>query len=285
MNTENLVTIRVWGDLACFTRPEMKVERVSYPTMTPSAARGILEAIFWEPQMYYWIHSITAIRHATNGRDYGKGQWVSFRRNEVTEVVNLKNAQQWMRSPEKFRPILAGPGEGRDFTQRNTLALANVAYLVSVEVRLTKLPRRPSDTIPKYRDELKRRATAGKCFHRPALGCREFAADFDYPADPDSIQRVSWEHEDLGLMLYDVFDPNQREAGFAWHYEDRDYGGLGYAQDESSQGRQRGHFGRPIEPKACFFKAVVNNARLLCHPKSPAVKIVKTMPADEIATD
>ena len=89
MKTENLVSIRVWGDFACFTRPEMKVERVSYPIMTPSAARGVLEAIFWEPQMYYLIHQIAVIRHTTGGREYGKGRWVSFRRNEVTQTVKM----------------------------------------------------------------------------------------------------------------------------------------------------------------------------------------------------
>ena len=75
----NLITLRVWGDFACFTRPEMKVERVSYPVMTPSAARGILEAVFWEPQMFYLIDSIRIVK---------RGRWVSFRRNEVTKVIS-----------------------------------------------------------------------------------------------------------------------------------------------------------------------------------------------------
>ncbi|MCV4783531.1 CRISPR-associated protein Cas5, partial [Escherichia coli] len=73
---DNLVRIRVWGDFACFTRPEMKVERVSYPIMTPSAARGVLEAIFWKPEMYYIIDSITAIR---------RGKWTAFKRNELKD--------------------------------------------------------------------------------------------------------------------------------------------------------------------------------------------------------
>ena len=81
MNPSNLVTLRVWGDFACFTRPEMKVERVSYPVMTPSAARGILEAVFWEPQMYYLIDSIRVVK---------RGQWISIRRNEVANT-NLPN--------------------------------------------------------------------------------------------------------------------------------------------------------------------------------------------------
>lgn len=98
MKTENLVSIRVWGDFACFTRPELKVERVSYPIMTPSAARGVIEAIFWEPQMYYLIHQIVVIKHTAGGREYGKGRWVSFQRNEVCKTVSPRTAQQWMLS-------------------------------------------------------------------------------------------------------------------------------------------------------------------------------------------
>src|ERR1700674_1758285 len=100
MDSKN-VTVRVWGDFACFTRPEMKVERVSYPIMTPSAARGILEAIFWEPQMFYVIDSITVIK---------KGRWFSFRRNEVQKVVNVPEAQKWMRGTRAVTYIEAGGG-------------------------------------------------------------------------------------------------------------------------------------------------------------------------------
>ncbi len=109
MNNSNLITLRVWGDFACFTRPEMKVERVSYPVMTPSAARGILEAVFWEPQMYYLIDSIRVVK---------RGQWISIRRNEVTRVISLDSAKTWMHSPEKTSPIQAGGG-AEDGTQRN----------------------------------------------------------------------------------------------------------------------------------------------------------------------
>src|SRR5947208_2297684 len=126
------VKIKVWGSLACFTRPEMKVERVSYPVMTPSAARGILEAIFWEPEIYYLIDSIRIVK---------RGWWFSFRRNEVINVMSLDSAQMWMRSPEKFSPIQAGGG-ARDGTQRNMLALEDVEYLITAEVRLTEMGKR-----------------------------------------------------------------------------------------------------------------------------------------------
>ena len=114
MNPANLITIRVWGDYACFTRPEMKVERVSYPICTPSAARGILEAIYWEPQMYYVIDTITVIK---------KGRWFNFRRNEVTSVISLKEAQSWMAGRTPVKHISAGGG-APDAAQRNMLGLA-----------------------------------------------------------------------------------------------------------------------------------------------------------------
>ena len=119
MNPSSLVTIRVWGDYACFTRPEMKVERVSYPICTPSAARGILEAIYWEPQMYYVIDTISVIK---------KGRWFNFRRNEVTSVISLKEAQSWMAGKTPIKYISAGGG-APDAAQRNMLGLADVEYL------------------------------------------------------------------------------------------------------------------------------------------------------------
>src|ERR1041385_6569020 len=140
--TDNLVTVRVWGDFACFTRPEMKVERVSYPVMTPSAARGILEAVFWEPQMFYLIDSIRVVK---------RGRWVSFRRNEVTKVISLDSAKSWMKEPEKTTAIQAGGGAD-DGTQRNMLALQDVEYVITAAVRVTPLANRPEDTRQKYLD-------------------------------------------------------------------------------------------------------------------------------------
>src|SRR6202171_2195339 len=115
--TDNLVTVRVWGDFACFTRPEMKVERVSYPVMTPSAGRGILEAIFWEPQMYYLIDSIGVVK---------RGRWFSFRRNEVQKVISLEATRSWMTGKKAVEPIEAGGGAA-DAAQRNMLCLHDVA--------------------------------------------------------------------------------------------------------------------------------------------------------------
>ena len=257
--TDNLVTVRVWGDFACFTRPEMKVERVSYPVMTPSAARGILEAIFWEPQMYYLIDAIRVVK---------RGHWFSFRRNEVINVISLDNAKTWMKAPEKVTPIQAGGG-APDGTQRNMLALEDVEYLITAEVRLTELGKR-NNHLSKYLEEIKRRTQSGKCYHRPALGVREFAADFDWVEDAQaSLEEGNpdWKsfNDDPGLMLYDVFDANARAQGFKW---------LSEAEIETikaAAGKKDRELPRcnrePIKPKAAFFHAKIEKATMQCHPE------------------
>ena len=235
----NRVTIRVWGDYACFTRPEMKVERVSYPIMTPSAARGVLEAIFWEPQMCYLIDSIAVVK---------KGRWFSFRRNEVSAVISIDAARSWMRGKTPVKFIEAGGGAA-NAAQRNMLALADVEYIITAEVRLTKRAELPKDNLGKYVDEIRKRASRGKCFHRPALGCREFAADFDWADDPAEVRLATWEQEDLGLMLYDVFDPADREIATV----------------------EQPH----VRPGAVFFRATIKNAVMDCHPDRVRDQIVR----------
>jgi CRISPR-associated protein Cas5d len=275
----NLITLRVWGDFACFTRPEMKVERVSYPVMTPSAARGILEAIFWEPQMFYLIDSIRVVK---------RGRWVSFRRNEVTKVISLDSAKTWMTAPEKTTPIQAGGGAS-DGTQRNMLALQDVEYLITAEVRVTPLANRPEDKLEKYLAEVERRARSGKCFYRPGLGMREFAADFEWEQDVESAyQRRADElgqsagpfNEDIGLMLYDVFDHRERAEGFRWLQADeeaeqaRDFEQSLVALKKGEQTKRRKEFTAnrprwtrpPIKPQPAFFHAKIESSRLECHP-------------------
>lgn len=228
------VHLRVWGDWACFTRPEMKVERVSYPVMTPSAARGILEAIFWEPQFCYFIVAIRVVR---------QGRWTTIRRNEIQKKTSLDAVQKWMLQPEKFQPIAAGGGAG---TQRSMLALQEVEYIISAEIRTTALVKRPGDVPAQYFAEFKRRAQKGKCFHRPALGLREFAADFEWVEDAQMIleqRTASYLNEDLGIMLYDVFPPQDRVKG-KW-----------------------------VKPKACFFHAKLRNSILACHPNEVGILI------------
>jgi CRISPR-associated protein Cas5d len=275
--TPNLVTLRVWGDFACFTRPEMKVERVSYPVMTPSAARGILEAVFWEPQMYYLVDSIRVVK---------KGRWISFRRNEVTKVISLDSARSWMHSPERTSPIQAGGGAA-DGTQRNMLALQDVEYLISAEVHVTSLANRPEDSLVKYLAEIERRARQGKCFHRPGLGMREFAADFEW--EPDAAAALARRtaalgqlpeqfNEDLGLMLYDVFDHRDRQAGFRWL---RDEEMMPSVSIPARQGRrmvqadQSRWTGKLVQPCAAFFYALIERSKLDCHPNRVRILLPK----------
>ena len=221
-------SIRAWGDYACFTRPELKAERVSYPVMTPSAARGLVEAIYYEPQVAYTIHSIGVIK---------KGRWFTFRRNEVSKVVPLKAVLRSMAESAPLEPIHAGGGSA-DGTQRGMLALAGVEYLITAEVRLTDRAQPPRDSLPKYGRLIEGRARTGKCFHRPYLGCREFDAHFDWVDDPASVPLASaaWPSEDLGLMLYDVFDPAHRTTGL------------------------------PARPGSVYFHAKIENGLLDCHP-------------------
>lgn len=276
---QNLITLRVWGDFACFTRPEMKVERVSYPVMTPSSARGILEAVFWEPQMFYLIDSIRVVK---------RGRWVSFRRNEVTKVISLDSAKSWMKAPEKTVPIQAGGG-AEDGTQRNMLALHDVEYLITAEVRVTPLANRPEDKVEKYMREIERRARIGKCFHRPGLGMREFAADFDWESDAGAaLERRCSElgisvalNEDLGLMLYDVFDHRERAEGFRWLHPNeeaaqaRDFEQSLSGLKKGEQNKRRKDFSAdrprstrpPIKPQPTFFHATVESSRMDCHPE------------------
>ena len=195
MSTER-IHLHVWGDLACFTRPEMKVERMSYPVPTPSAVRGILEAVLYRPQFRWHVHRI-AVRRPI--------KFLSFRRNELKSVGNSR----------KPKPIVAED----DRTQRNTLALRNVDYVIEASIALNRLANQPrqkplasdeprgDDSLSKYYGMFRRRAQKGQCFAQPCFGCREFPANFELaqPSDMASTLNVNVD-TDLGHILYDVFD-------------------------------------------------------------------------------
>jgi CRISPR-associated protein Cas5d len=193
-----IIHLRTWGDLACFTRPEMKVERVSYPVITPSAARGLLEAIIYKPQFRWSVRRIAVKKPI---------RFLAFRRNEVKSRLSPRN-------PE---PIFADDSE-KQRTQRNTLALRDVEYVIEASMHLTPLadlPRRKpfdaedngDDTPVKYLAMFQRRAEKGQCFTQPCFGCREFPAHFEL-ADEAAMQVNAGVNPDtdLGLMLYDVFN-------------------------------------------------------------------------------
>ncbi|MCY3920068.1 MAG: type I-C CRISPR-associated protein Cas5c [Chloroflexi bacterium] len=181
--------VKLWGEYACFTRPEMKVERVTYPVMTPSAARGALEAIFWKPQVTWRIEEI----HVLNPVAY-----TSILRNEINDRQSERTARGWARNGGGY-----DAADRRSRAQRHTLALRDVAYVVRAQLVLQD---GVTDDIAKYRDQFRRRVARGQCFATPYLGCREFSASFGEPEPGDApIERT----EDLSLMLLDIdYDPD-----------------------------------------------------------------------------
>lgn len=180
--------VQVWGDLACFTRPEMKVERVSYPVMTPSAARGVLEAIFWKPEFRWLVREIHVLRPI---------RYTSLVRNEVSSRQSFDAARAWAQSGGSY----AAPD---DRTQRHTLALRDVGYRIRADLRLRA---DVTDDIAKYRDQFRRRVQRGQCFSMPYLGCREFTASFGAPDGSPPIERS----EELGNFLLDIeYGPDGR---------------------------------------------------------------------------
>lgn len=183
------VKIRAWGEYACFTRPEMKAERVSYDVLTPSAARGILEAIYWKPQIRWIIerlHVLNPIR------------FTSIRRNEVAAKVAAGNVRKAMGG--NVEPLGLFVEEERQ--QRAAMILRNVAYVIEARFELLD----EAETVEKHYNIVKRRAEKGQCFHRPYLGCREFPAEFAWiDGDiPVTTLPADQQDRDLGFMLLDI---------------------------------------------------------------------------------
>ena len=190
------ITIRVQGDYALFTRPEMKVERVSYDIITPSAARGIIEAIYWKPAICWVIDKI----HVLNEIEF-----TNIRRNEVSEKISTSIARQIMNGSDK--PFYLSATDNRQ--QRAALVLKNVDYVIEAHFEMTDKAGQ-EDTVEKHYNIALRRLRKGQHFHAPYLGTREFGAKVtileDQPIPPSVLQN---EH-DLGWMLYDLnFDDPQ----------------------------------------------------------------------------
>ncbi|CCQ74033.1 type I-C CRISPR-associated protein Cas5c [Magnetospira sp. QH-2] len=181
--------LKVWGDRACFSRPEMKVERVSYDVMTPSAARGVLEAILWKPQMRWVVERIDVLNPIRKDR---------VRRNEVSGVASYSNAK----SAANGSGVSLGFDIENNRQQRAALILRDVAYVIHARLGLTPKAG-PDDSLTKYVEMFRRRAAAGQCFHRPYLGNREFACEFDLLNDRAEIAPIS-KTESLGWMLHDI---------------------------------------------------------------------------------
>jgi CRISPR-associated protein Cas5d len=178
--------LRVAGDYACFTRPEMKVERVSYDLITPSAARAVFEAILWKPAVRWRVHRIEVLKPI---------RWINLRRNEVGAVISTSNVQQAMNAGQGDLALYVED----ERQQRAGLFLRDVAYRLhaSLEVRSDE-PRQ------KYEEMFLRRAAKGQWVNQPYLGCREFAADVRLVEPGSSQADPIAETRDLGWMLHDL---------------------------------------------------------------------------------
>ena len=184
------IKLEVWGDYALFTRPEMKAERVSYDIITPSAARGLIEAIYWHPGMRLHIdriHVCAPIR------------FTNLRRNEVKSTISARNARTVMER---------GTGElylctSEDIQQRAAMLLRDVRYVIETHFTMTEKAS-PGDNPGKFQDIIKRRIKKGQFYHQPCFGCREFPAQFRLcealPSCPEELKGK----RDLGWMLYDM---------------------------------------------------------------------------------
>jgi CRISPR-associated protein Cas5d len=203
------VKLRVWGDYACFTRPEMKVERVSYDVMTPSAARGILEAIHWKPAIKWIVEEIRVLKPI---------RFQSIRRNEVGAKAPVAGVRKAMKSGE-IADLHLVVEDNRQ--QRAATVLADVAYIIGARFELTAKADH-SDNPGKHLDTFNRRARKGQCFHQPCLGTREFPARFELlepnaplPApDQETTDLGFGTPRDLGFMLYDIDHARDRSSLF-----------------------------------------------------------------------
>ncbi len=186
MDQSRSFKVRIGGDLACFTRPEFGVERVSYGLITPSAARAILEAILWKPAIQWHVTRIWLLKPIA---------FVQFRRNEVNSRAATRTIASAMTTGA---PVDYFADEDR--AQRNTIALRDVDYAVEAHFVLT--PRRgPGDNVAKFEDMFARRLVNGQHHYQPYLGCREFAAKVEaYKDEPGPIA----ETRPLGMMLHDI---------------------------------------------------------------------------------
>jgi CRISPR-associated protein Cas5d len=182
--------LKVSGANACFTRPEMKVERVSYDVMTPSAARGIFEAILWKPAIAWKILQIDVLNPV---------RWESVRRNEVGAVISAGTVKTAMSRGHGNLGLYVE----KERQQRAGLFLRDVAYVIHAEFAMTAQAG-PEDNMTKFEQMFIRRASSGQCFHRPYFGCREFPVDFEFlPRDVEGPEPINESH-DLGWMLYDM---------------------------------------------------------------------------------
>lgn len=184
------ISLEVWGDYACFSRPEMKVERVSYDVMTPSAARGLIEAIFWHPGLRWVIDRIQVCAPI---------RFTNIRRNEVKDVISARTVKTAIEQG-RGELYLATPNS---IQQRAAMVLKDVRYVIDAHFELTDKTA-PGDNAGKFQEMTRRRIEKGQFYHQPCFGVREFPAHFQMcavrPACPDELKG----ERDLGWMLLDM---------------------------------------------------------------------------------
>jgi len=219
--TDKEYCLEVWGDWACFTRPELKVERVSYDVITPSAVRAIFESILFKRYAMRW--------QVTKVEVLNPIKWATIRRNEVGAVAGKS-------------PVFIEDKR----QQKNSLLLQNVRYRIYAKLIFIPIKDRPkeafvkhlpnSDENPmKYYQMFERRALQGQCFTQPYLGCREFAANWKYIDDTDNLEPPLSEDRDLGIMLYDIdFEGNVQKPN-AMFYRARMKHGVIVVPDKNSE--------------------------------------------------
>lgn len=184
------IKVEIWGDYALFTRPEMKVERVSYDVITPSAARGILEAIYWHPGLKWVIDSIQVCNPI---------KFTSIRTNEVKSKISATKAKKVMESGKGSLYLDAS----NDRQQRSSLLLKNVRYVIEAHFEMTDQAGE-RDNKGKFQEIMKRRLQKGQCYHQPWMGCRDFSAYFKEATDEPIVSESLAGEKDLGFMLYDM---------------------------------------------------------------------------------
>ncbi len=193
------ISLEVWGAYGLFTRPEMKVERVSYDVITPSAARGLIEAIYWHPGLVWRIDSIKVCNPI---------RFFNIRRNELKHKISVQSASTAKKNNTDFYL-----NAKNDIAQRASLVLKNIRYIIDAHFDLTERAT-SEDNDGKFADIIRRRIEKGQCFHQPYFGCREFPANFKpFNGTYECPQELKGE-KDLGWMLYDFDFSNDIQPMF-----------------------------------------------------------------------
>lgn len=217
MLDKEIVRIKVTGDFACFTRPDLKVERMTYPCMTPSAARGVLDSILWKPEFQWWVHRILVLNPV---------KFFSVKRNEI----NTKQGKS---------PIIIEERRA----QRNSIVLKDVAYIIEASIYQKEFDSK--NPPKKYVEMFKRRVKKGQCWRRPYLGTREFAADFFATVGSEQlIQGII----PIGSMLFDIYyDANRKPSPLFFYDVAVDEGVLECPKAENEKMMQSSHIQPEME--------------------------------------